>query len=293
MNVMLRIHKLLFSPRDPRPLGLLRIFLGSALFAEALTWAPNLSELFGQHGFVNAALQDYLVRTDPMRIDRLSAWFGVAEYPLLKLVFAAYLAALLFFIAGYHTRLAAFATWLTFRVLYSSSPLSVYGVDHYAAFFLFYFLAMPIGESLSLDVRQGRASRAPSAWAGFSIQLLRLHLTLTYLAAGIAKARGTQWWTGEAIWRALNLPMFSTTHFGWLSSYEFLAQLAGWGTLAMELGYPLLLWPRRTRPFGVIAIVLLHAGIAGTMGLISFGVVMSIFTITLFGGERVRSAALA
>ena len=41
-------------------------------------------------------------------------------------------------------------------------------------------------------------------------------------------------------------------------------------------GYPLLMFHRRLRPWGIAGILALHVGIATMMGLVSFGVVMAV-----------------
>jgi hypothetical protein len=103
-----------------------------------------------------------------------------------------------------------------------------------------------------------------------------------YLTSGIEKAKFSQWWNGDAIWRSVNLPEMAQFDMTWLAYVPWLAVLLGWGTLAIELGYAFLIWPRRTRKWTVLATLSLHAGVAVTLGLYSFSAVMCALTVAAF-----------
>ena len=62
-----------------------------------------------------------------------------------------------------------------------------------------------------------------------------------------------------------------------------LALLLGWSVLAIEIGYPVFMWPRRTRPVWVVAVAAMHAGIGVFMGLHVFAALMIALTVALFG----------
>lgn len=89
-----------------------------------------------------------------------------------------------------------------------------YGVDQYASVFLFYLMWIPAGAACSLDAAIGRTSQAPTAMARLGSRVLQLHLCLSYLASGIAKSAGVQWWNGELLWRALSLPVYQQLSTG-------------------------------------------------------------------------------
>ena len=111
---------------------------------------------------------------------------------------------------------------------------------------------------------------------------MQVHLCVIYLAAGLDKAMGRQWWNGEAIWQAVSQPVFSTFDLSWLARYSWIPMLAGWGTLVVEIGYVFLIWPRRTRKVWCIATIGLHLGIGLFMGLVFFSSVMILLTGCLF-----------
>jgi hypothetical protein len=59
--------------------------------------------------------------------------------------------------------------------------------------------------------------------------------------------------------------------------------------LALELGYPFFVWPSRTRTWWARMILGLHAGIAVSLGLVSFSAVMGVLTLAAFLVDRDRA----
>jgi hypothetical protein len=111
---------------------------------------------------------------------------------------------------------------------------------------------------------------------------MQVHLCLIYLAAGLDKAMGKQWWNGEAVWQAVSQPVFSSFDLTGLATHSWIPMLAGWGTLVVEMGYMFLIWPRRTRRMWFIAASGMHLGIGLFMGLAFFSSIMILLTGCLF-----------
>ncbi len=164
----------------------------------------------------------------------------------------------------------------------SAAPL-MYGVDQYAHIFLFYLIWVPAGNVISLDSRFFRASHGPTERARFGLRVMQIHMCIAYLASGLEKSTGRGWWDGNVLFRALSLPDYRLFDMNWLVSYPALAQLAGWGTLLIEIGYCVFMWPQRTRKLWLLAIVGLHFGIAVILGLHFFGAIMCVLNVALFG----------
>jgi hypothetical protein len=70
---------------------------------------------------------------------------------------------------------------------------------------------------------------------------------------------------------------------GWMASYSFVAKLLCWGTLVLEVGYPVFIWPTATRRFWIVGIAGLHLGILVFLGLGSFALTMIVLTVAAFG----------
>jgi hypothetical protein len=124
--------------------------------------------------------------------------------------------------------------------------------------------------------RAGRTPPPPASTVGanVAIRLLQCHLCIVYLFGGLGKMRGEMWWDGSALWYALanyeyqSLPMTWIVHAPWL-----IAALSA-VTMFWETFYCFLVWPRLTRPIAIGLAVLVHAGIAAFMGMITFGLAM-------------------
>jgi hypothetical protein len=159
---------------------------------------------------------------------------------------------------------------------------SIYGVDTFAHIGLFFCIWMPVGAALSWDRLSGRVSGAASAEARLSLRLLQVYLCIIYLASGLEKAVGEQWWNGEAMWRSLMRLDLGQFESAWLAQVPWLARVLCWGTLLVEIGYAFFVWPRRTRRLWAVATIALHIGIAVMLGLVSFAAVMIVFTTSAF-----------
>jgi len=78
----------------------------------------------------------------------------------------------------------------------------------------------------------------------------------------------------------------------WLCRHRVLWELSMTGgvvfTLAVEIGFPFLVWNRRLRWLMVSGAVLLHAGIAVFMGLVSFSLMMLALLVCFIPPASVR-----
>lgn len=272
-------------PASPRPLAALRIGLAAVLLAQALALAGCLVELYGRHGLVQWCVDTV---PNPRGLPRL-AWvvealapLGISDVAAVRTVFLAYVASLACLLLGWRTRAAAVVAWLTHTALKTSGNASIYGVDEFAHIALFYCVWMPVAGAWSLDRAAGRAEGGPSPAARLSLRVLQLHLCVVYLTSGVEKATGEQWWSGEAVWRAVMRPDFAQFDLSWLAAAPWVAALACWATLLVEIGYVVFVWPRRTRALWALATIGLHVGIAVALGLVSFAAVMIVLNVAAF-----------
>jgi len=275
-----------FTPAAARPLGALRVGLAAVLIAQAWLVRTEIFDLFAHGGVAQGELAQVFDVPGAPRIGWLSAWLaprGVSEAACIYGVCGAYFASLVLLAVGFYTRLAAAAAWFLHWTLMNSAPATNYGADVYAHVFLFYLMWIPAGRAFSLDVALGRASPRPTPGARLGLRVLQLHLCLSYLVSGLEKAAGPQWWNGELLWRALSLPAYQQFDMSWLARFPWLARAGGLMTLAIEIGYFVFIWPRRTRKAWIAAVVALHLGIAVFLGLGVFGAIMCALTVAVFG----------
>ncbi|WP_437331729.1 hypothetical protein [Sorangium sp. So ce394] len=287
------LDRFALAPASAVPLAVLRIGLASVLLVQAAMVGPALLELYGRSGILQGPLNDLLARTDLVRIgsliDRLAP-LGVGEAAIVTGAGALYTLALVALLLGWRARAAAALAWLAHLMLMMTADSTNYGADNYANIFLFYLIWMPSGAALSLDRRLARVPIGPPATTRLSLRVVQLHLCISYLASGLWKASGEQWWNGEAIWRSVMLPAYRQVDFSWLADHPWIAVIAGWLVVLVEAGYAFLIWPRRSRRIWVAATLALHLGIAVFMGLVVFGALMAVLTVAAFGVSADRAA---
>jgi len=273
-----------FRPVSARPLAGLRVGL-SLLLLLHLVWLSNdVLALHGDRGIIPWELADLL--RDPWlpglpTLARALVPLGLGLHTAVILLLSVYAGSLLSLALGTCTRLSAFVAWGLHLSLVMSGFASFYGVDQLANTFLFYLLLFPAGRAWTFASRASSSHRENTIPVG-CLRVMQVHLCVTYLAAGLNKAMGRQWWNGEAIWQIVSQPIFSTFDLRWLARPSWIPMLAGWATLVVEVGYVFFIWPRRTRKAWCAATIGLHLGIGLFMGLVFFSSVMILLTVCLF-----------
>jgi hypothetical protein len=268
-----------FRPVSARPLAGLRVALPLLLLLHLIWLSGDLLALHGSRGIIPWELTDLL--RDPWvpglpTLAKPFLLFGVSARTAIILLLSGYAGSLLSLALGFHARVSAFLAWGLHLSLMTSGFASFYGVDQVANTFLFYLFLFPSGRAWTLEPR--REQTIPVG----CLRVMQVHLCIVYLAAGLFKAMGRDWWNGEAIWQAVSQPAFRTLDLSWMAMHSWVAMLAGWSTLLVEIGYAFLVWPRRTRKAWCIATIGLHVGLGVFMGLVFFSSVMILLTGCLF-----------
>ena len=269
-----------FRPVSARPLAGLRIGLPLLLLVHLIWISGDLLSLDGSHGIIPWELTDLL--RDPWvpglpTLAKALLPLGITEQTAIILLLSVYAGSLLALALGAQTRLSAFLAWVLHVSIVTSGFASYYGVDRLASTFLFYLFVFPSGRAWTF-LSQSKEETIPVG----CLRVMQLHLTVIYLASGLDKAMGSQWWNGEALWQALSQPIFSTFDYSSLAKHSWIPMLACWSTLVVEVGYAFFIWPLRTRRAWGLATIALHLGIALFMGLVFFAGVMILLTGCLF-----------
>jgi hypothetical protein len=277
------IRAFVLEPASARPLAVMRIGIAAALIGEAAVVASHLHDYYGPLGLVQPPVTDALAHWSLPSLPALAralSFTGLTESGAVQAAFAVYVLALHLLLLGCRTRAAAVVSWLLFLAFKKAGSAAAYGGLEFAQIALFYCVVLPVGDALSIDAF--RRPRPPSVGARIGLRLLQLHLCVVYLSSGIEKARGDQWWTGEAIWRALMRPGHGDIDFSWLAVHPLVAKLACWGTVTCEIGYSLFVWLKRTRKLWVLAVIGMHLAIAVSLGLVFFSAVMIALNVAAF-----------
>lgn len=238
-----------------------------------------------------------------------SLWFHVTDPTGMHLVHAGVLAVMLLFTLGLWTRITSVLTWLAALCYIQRSPMTLFGMDTMMTICLLYLMIGPSGAAFSLDRwlagrparRRGEtlADPEPCVSANLALRLMQVHFCFIYMAAGLSKLLGSSWWNGTALWWTVANYEFAPLSYPWylaglrwLCEHRWLwesAMTAGVVyTLALEISFPFLVWIGRLRGVMVSGAVLLHTGIAFTMGLVGFGLLMLALVLAFIPAAAVR-----
>lgn len=243
-----------------------------------------------------------------------SIWFHVREPVLIGVVHTLLLLVFLLFTVGFFTRVTSVLAWAAAVSYVHRAPATLFGMDAIMMSLLLYLMVAPSGAALSVDRliegwrmrRRGESPSppAPSVGANVIIRMMQIHFCIIYGASGLSKLQGPAWWNGTALWGTMANPEFNPVDLSWYLSMLVLLCRNRWlwevattsgaiYTLALEIGFPFLIWSRRWRPWLIIGAVLLHLGIAMIMGLMTFGLIMLSLLASFLPPETVRELVAA
>lgn len=272
-----------FRPANTLPLEFLRIGLGAALLISYGTWTPEIDLFFGADGYYGTAAQ--AARESPWWFQ--SVLFHFPGRTALHVLHWTLLTSCVGLMLGCATPLAKTLVWIAHLSYLHFNPSPFYGADNIAGNMLFLLLFAPVGRRLSLDALwrrwRGRAPPEPSSRARVILRLIQIQLCIMYFFAGFEKLRGDLWWSGDAVWVALNNVEFMCTSESvrdWLARHYMVINLLTYGTIVLECAYPFLIWKKPWRPWLLGGVVLMHAGVALMMGLWFFSFLMALFNLS-------------
>jgi predicted DCC family thiol-disulfide oxidoreductase YuxK len=271
----------------------LRILVGAVLLVQSYVLWKYRSILLDPEGPLPWAISDTWL--DPLlpKLSHVVSILGGAGMPAeaaVATVLAVHALASAFFLVGYRTRTSTIVAWATFVVIKNSSFPYMYGVGAMLLIALFYSLFMPVGREWSVDRALKPAAVHPPGDASYCVLMFRLHLCIIYAASAFSKAVGEQWWSGDAIWRALSLPQFAQFDPQPLLAAPWLLVAGSFVTIVCQLLYPVLVWTRLRVPIVILA-ELMHLGIAIFLGLWLFSGMMIALNTAAFGQALWRALA--
>jgi len=246
-----------FQPQPTSTLGLFRIAYGLLVTLWTLSLLPNLFAFFGRNGI----LPEY-----PR--EGVGAW-GVLQLsgstPLLIAVFAVLLVGAVALTVGFHSRIAAVVVWVGVLSFTHRNPLVGNSGDELIGNVALFLALAPSGASLSLDrwrsVGRDRFWEFP-ARAPWALRLVQIQLSAVYLSAVWDKVQGEMWRNGTAVSYALRIADVGRVPTpGFVTHSIVISELMTYGTLALELSLPILIWNRVARPWVVTLGILMHMGI--------------------------------
>ena len=261
----------LLDPVDPYAVGVMRVALGLLLLSgHAWLW-PEVDRLLGPEADIP--------------FSAIQGWSAAHRHSLYNLVETAAQARALhvagfvvfgLFTIGWQSRIMGVLSLVLLVSVHQRMPWMQHGGDRLLRLWTLYLCFVPCGAALSVDAwwarRRGRPAPVLPAVAH---RLVQVQLCVMYGMTALAKASGSQWLAGTALYYALAVPHFQrlpALSEALVESGLVQVVLVGatWLTLAWEAAFPLLVWFRRTRPAMLWLGVLVHGGIFLLMTVGSF-----------------------
>ena len=263
------------DPVDPRPLAWFRSWLGLLSLVNLWLLWPDMPMWLSNDGVLPPAAHRELLVDTRISVFMIIGYSDAAIGIIRGLGLAGGLGLWL----GILPRCAAFCVWLS-AVSYSWRNMDILhsgdNLIRIGAFFLIFAHTEGVFSLLHAVQRwffrqastegQPRASLVP-AWPQ---RILQVQLCILYLVAGIWKAMGPTWRNGTAVGFVLQLGEFQRFPIPDFFMTPVMSQLMSYGTLAFELGFPLLVWIPRLRIPVLIAGLAFHAGLDWAMNVQMF-----------------------
>lgn len=274
--------RLWFQDQPTSPLEIARIGIGAALALQYGLATPDLFRFWGDAGLFPRDLVSQQI-TDPWTQSVFFYFSAPWQWIAFHLLFLASCAA---FMLGWRTSCLKWAVLVGHISYAHRNPAIAYGADSIIACLLLILCFAPIGRAMSLDrVREVRlakrvnlAAEPPtftSPWAFACTRLMQIQMALLFLFSGLQKVRGDDWWNGDAIWWVFaHHAYYSNAALTLLASHYWLANLATYATISIEIAFPFLIWQRASRPYLLAAAIFLHVQFAVLMYLYFFSSAM-------------------
>ena len=270
-----------FSEAEPLPAALFRISFGFLLLSFFVSLLPHFTEYYSAQGILSLDL------LDPHRLhqDRHSVFYWTDGWiPTQGLGCVGILAAACFTL-GWKTRWAAVALFVLQTSMINTSRNLINGEDLLFRSLLFFSCFAPLDQRLSLrnwierrsNHRDSQEQAAPQIWP---LRLIQLNLLLIYLISLPSKLiSDSAWLNGDALYWVMSNEIWC--RWPWPSHfYGWLGKVATYSTVLTEGLFPFAVWIPGLRIASLVAIAVLHLGMAifmQNMGFFALGMVCALW----------------
>ncbi len=242
---------------------LFRLAFGLMLAVVYALRTPDLELFYGPQGVISVGTLSEIANMQ-LRFSILQFLTSRAALWVAHLGMIASLLALAF---GWRPRWMAMIALVLHVSFIHRNITAAYGVDLVSCFFLFYLCLADHRQSLAAG--DWRATVGSMAYRLFQVQVC-----IIYAYSGLKKLKGQTWWNGDALWYALANTEIATLNFSWLAHFPLTVMILTFSTLIWEIYFPAAMWTKGLRRPWLWGGVLMHVGIAITLGLPFFGLMM-------------------
>lgn len=282
-----------FTPTQPHTLAMIRICAGAMLFYTHLVWSKDLLAFVGPDSWID-------VDTSRLLNAGSYSWSYLWYVESPALLWTLHLFALVVMASltiGLFSRATSILAFIITVSYCHRLQGSLFGLDQVNAMLAMYLMVGPCGAAYSVDSwRKNRRNAKPAnrpkstRSANVALRLIQLHMCIMYLFAGLSKMRGETWWDGSAFWFAVANLEYQSLDMTWMVHWPILISIVTHATVFWETFYCVLIWHRISRPFCLFAAIIVHGGIAMSMGMITFGLAMLIGNLSFVPAQFVKSS---
>ncbi len=245
-------------------LSLARVFAALMLLKKLMLQWKLIPLLYMGSDFfepVNKEITGFFIRFDSYLIrDNIHIFLGI---------FVLFLFLLLF---GLGRNFTALIIYFLYDILMKLCPQILNGGDNFFKFILLYLVFADSFQYFSLEKYKENQFAGPrnflSNLAGLCVCI---HLCFIYFISGIHKLHADLWFNGVATYYIFGSDRFNGTPFNAaLSKNTVFVVFSTYGTILIELFYPVLVWVKKFTKVMVVLAAMLHFGIALFMMLYDF-----------------------
>ncbi len=270
-RVWASFDRFFFESCDPRVAPWLRIGYGLLLICNVVVWLLDDTYWFSNAGVLQGDtardmtfnLHGTLLQTydDPMTVRVLLGIMLLQSVLLTVGVWSRLQAGCLFF-------------WLV--TIQHRNPMIIDGEDVLFRWFALLFVLLPLDHQYSLGRwYSGRKSLATASHA-WAMRLVQIQVAVVFFSSAWCKLLGETWRNGSALASISRLgDYFGRLEFlGPLMDLPWVVRGLTWGTIAIELIVPIVIWIPRFHRAALLTAVALHVSIELTMNLFLFQWIM-------------------
>ena len=280
------------DPVDPRPLGWFRCWLGALTLVNLLLLWPDMPMWLADDGVLPPMLHQ-----PPLPGPSLTVYTFSADTAAIGLIRGLGVVGGLGMCLGILPRCAAACVWLSITSYSWRNPLILHSGDALLRIATFFLIFARTDAVLSLPrwLRRRRslvagASEPPAPVPAWPQRILQLQLCILYLATGVWKSTGPAWQDGSAVGIVLQMGEFQRFSIPDILLTPVASRVLTWSTLAFELGFPLLVWPRRLRLPVLCVGLAFHAGLEWMLNVQLFQWTITAFYLLFLQPASGRSA---
>ena len=197
---------------------------------------------------------------------------------------------------GLANRFVSLVAFVLHLVFLQRNPSIVFGADVIVSFWLFYLIFANAYKQIQwahyfLHRRKGLISDRAEKGDWLNTMALRfgqIQLCVMYMFSGMEKLKNQAWWDGTAVWEALAFYDLALVDFSFLLSYPVLSVGLTVFIVLFEIYFPVLVWTSKLRNLCLLAGLALHLGMALSLNLWFFSLMVLSSYILFIPSESLR-----